>query len=74
MNKNKSLWKKSKVILQGNSLLSKNPENYSKDWPAYFHKAKGCFIWSIDKKYASFLIWVLVQISLIIQIQKLTIM
>ena len=51
MNKNKSLWKKSKrIILKGNSLLSKNPENYSKDWPAYFHKAKGCFIWSIDKK------------------------
>ena len=51
MNKNKTLWKKSKkLILNGNSLLSKNPENYSKNWPAYFDKAKGCFIWSIDKK------------------------
>tara|TARA_B100000989_G_scaffold297916_1_gene285233 strand:+ start:3138 stop:4382 length:1245 start_codon:yes stop_codon:yes gene_type:complete len=51
MNKNKTLWKKSKrIILKGNSLLSKNPENYSKDWPAYFDRAKDCYIWSIDKK------------------------
>ena len=51
MNKNKILWKKSKnLILRGNSLFSKNPENYSKDWPAYFDKAKACTIWSIDKK------------------------
>ncbi|MDA7801189.1 aminotransferase class III-fold pyridoxal phosphate-dependent enzyme [Candidatus Pelagibacter sp.] len=51
MNKNKALWKKSKkIILRGNSLFSKNPENYSKDWPAYFDRAKGCRIWSIDKK------------------------
>jgi glutamate-1-semialdehyde aminotransferase len=51
MNKNKTLWKKSKkLILKGNSLLSKNPENYSKNWPAYFDRAKDCFIWSIDKK------------------------
>lgn len=56
MNKNKILWKKSKkIILKGNSLFSKNPENYSKNWPAYFYKAKGCSIWSIDKKkYADF--------------------
>lgn len=51
MNKNKILWKKSKnIILRGNSLFSKNPENYSKDWPAYFDKAKDCTIWSIDNK------------------------
>jgi glutamate-1-semialdehyde 2,1-aminomutase len=51
MNKNKVLWKKSKkIILRGNSLFSKNPENYAKNWPAYFDKAKGCYIWSIDKK------------------------
>ena len=51
MNQNKSLWKKAKkTILRGNSLFSKNPENYSKDWPAYFDRAKGCYIWSIDKK------------------------
>ena len=42
MNRNINLWKKSKkLILNGNSLLSKNPENYSKNWPAYFDKAKG---------------------------------
>ena len=51
MNKNKALWKKSKkIILRGNSLFSKNPENYSKDWPVYFERAKGCNIWAIDKK------------------------
>ncbi len=56
MNKNKKLWKKSKsIILRGNSLFSKNPENYSKDWPAYFDKAKDCTIWSLDnKKYIDF--------------------
>ena len=56
MNKNKLLWKKSKkIILKGNSLFSKNPENYAKDWPAYFDKAKGCYIWTIDnKKFTDF--------------------
>lgn len=51
MKDSKFLWKKSKkIILNGNSLFSKNPENYAKDWPAYFDRAKGCYIWSIDKK------------------------
>ena len=51
MKDSKVLWKKSKkIILNGNSLFSKNPENYAKDWPAYFDRAKGCYIWSIDKK------------------------
>ena len=56
MNKSKVLWNKSKkIILRGNSLFSKNPENYSKDWPAYFDKAKGCYIWTIDnKKFTDF--------------------
>ena len=36
-------------------LIFKNPENYSKNWPVYFDKAKGCNIWSIDrKKYIDF--------------------
>lgn len=56
MSRNKILWKQSKkIILGGNSFFSKNPENYSNDWPAYFDRAKGCYIWSIDnKKYIDF--------------------
>lgn len=51
MKKSKFIWKQSKkIILNGNSLLSKNPENYSKNWPSYFEKAKGCYIWSIDNE------------------------
>ena len=44
-------WQKSKeIILNGNSLFSKNPENYSNNWPPYFEKAKGCYIWSLDNR------------------------
>ena len=51
MKANKKLWRRSKeIILNGNSLLSKNPENYSRNWPAYFDRAKGCVVWTIDKK------------------------
>ena len=37
-------------------LLSKNPEIFLRNnSPAYFNKAKGCFIWDLDgKKYIDF--------------------
>lgn len=51
-NKNNSLWKKAKkIILGGNSLFSKRPENFLPDlWPAYYSKAKGCNIWDLESK------------------------
>ena len=45
-------WKKAiKLIPGGTHLFSKRPENFSKkNWPKYFRKAKGCFIWDFDNK------------------------
>jgi len=48
------LWEEAKKIIPGgNMLLSKRPEMFSpKNWPAYFSKSKGCFVWDlIGKKY-----------------------
>lgn len=53
-NKNNLLWTEAqKLILGGNSLFSKRPENFLPlFWPAYFSKAKGCYVWDItNKKY-----------------------
>lgn len=53
-NKNNLLWiEAKKLILGGNSLFSKRPENFLPFfWPAYFSKAKGCYVWDItNKKY-----------------------
>ena len=48
--KSNNLWKKAnKIIPKGNMLLSKNPETILPNiWPAYYDKAKGCYIWDID--------------------------
>ena len=47
----KILWKSAKkFILNGNSLFSKNPENYSSNWPAYYISAKGCKIKTLNGK------------------------
>jgi glutamate-1-semialdehyde 2,1-aminomutase len=48
------LWKRAKrVIPGGNMLLSKRAEMFLPDqWPAYFKRARGCFVWDLDgKKY-----------------------
>ena len=53
-NKNNILWNEAKkLILGGNSLFSKRPENFLPIfWPAYFSKAKGCFVWDLtNRKY-----------------------
>jgi len=54
IDKQKKLWIRSKNIIPGgNMMLTKRPDNILKsNWPAYFTKAKGCFIWDLDgKKY-----------------------
>ncbi len=44
------LWKRAKNIIPGgNMLLSKRPEMFLPDkWPAYYTKAKGCYVWDLD--------------------------
>jgi len=50
MGKGQKLWNTAKtVIAGGNMLLSKRPEMFLPDqWPAYFHRAKGCRVWDLD--------------------------
>ncbi len=48
-------WKRAKNIIPGgNMLLSKRPEMFLPDkWPAYYTKAKGCYVWDLDSiKYS----------------------
>jgi len=60
MKNNKKLYQKAKkIILGGNMLFSKNPENILPDqWPTYYTKAKKNFIWSSGKKYTDFMCYV----------------
>tara|TARA_Y100000766_G_scaffold284390_1_gene302760 strand:- start:144 stop:1445 length:1302 start_codon:yes stop_codon:yes gene_type:complete len=50
--KGQELYKKAKKIIPGGTmLLSKRPEMFLPDnWPAYFLKAKDCFVWDLDNK------------------------
>tara|TARA_B100000963_G_scaffold359506_1_gene387032 strand:+ start:8561 stop:9862 length:1302 start_codon:yes stop_codon:yes gene_type:complete len=53
--KGQKLYKKAKKIIPGGTmLLSKRPEMFLPDnWPSYFSKSKGCYVWDLDsKKYA----------------------
>ena len=52
MNNGQKLWTRAKeVIPGGNMLLSKRPEMFLPDqWPSYFSKAKGCYVWDLDNK------------------------
>ena len=49
-NTGQELWKRAKTIIPGgNMLLSKRSELFlPENWPSYFSKAKGCFIWDLD--------------------------
>ena len=51
-NKTQTTWKKAKKIIPGgNMLLSKRPEIFLPNkWPAYFKKAKNCFVTDLDNK------------------------
>ncbi len=44
------LWQKAKKIIPGgNQLLSKRSEMFLPDlWPAYYSRAKGCYVWDLD--------------------------
>ncbi len=50
MRKGQDLYKKAKKIIPGgNMLLSKRPEMFlPENWPSYFSKAKGCYVWDLD--------------------------
>jgi glutamate-1-semialdehyde aminotransferase len=52
MNLDKKLWNSAKKIIPGGTmLLSKNPDRYLVNkWPAYYKKASGCCIWTIENK------------------------
>lgn len=49
-NSGPDLWKRAKQIIPGgNMLLSKRAEMFLPGhWPAYFSKAKGCYVWDLD--------------------------
>ncbi len=53
LKKNKAWVKAKKIILGGNSLLSKRPEMFLPNyWPTYFAKASGINVWDLEgKKY-----------------------
>ena len=53
LNKGQKIWKRAtKVIPNGNMLLSKNPSRFFNlnTWPVYYKKTKGCEIWDLDNK------------------------
>jgi glutamate-1-semialdehyde aminotransferase len=52
MGKGQELYRKAKILIPGGTmLLSKRPEMFlPEQWPAYFSKAKGCYIWDLDGK------------------------
>ena len=57
MNINKKYWKRAlKVIPSGNTFYSKNPNRFKiSNWPTYFSKAEGCYVWDLNnKKYCDF--------------------
>lgn len=50
MGRSQDLYLKAKKLIPGGTqLLSKRPEMFLPDlWPAYYSKAKGCYVWDID--------------------------
>ncbi len=52
LNLGQKMWKRAKNIIPGgNMLLSKRPEMYAPNqWPTYYSKAKGCYVWDLEKK------------------------
>jgi glutamate-1-semialdehyde 2,1-aminomutase len=52
LSKDQKLWIRSKSIIpNGNMMLSKRPERFLPyEWPPYYKKAKGCYIWDYENK------------------------
>ncbi len=52
LSKGQKVWLRAKnSILNGNMLLSKNPDQHLPDaWPAYFTKTRGAKVWDLDNK------------------------
>lgn len=50
MGKSQELYQKAKKLIPGGTqLLSKRPEMFLPEkWPAYYSRAKGCYIWDLD--------------------------
>ncbi len=50
MNTGQKLYKRAKKVIPGGTmLLSKRPEMFLPgNWPSYYSKAKGCYIWDLD--------------------------
>lgn len=60
-NKGAKLYNKGKkLILGGNMLFSKNPDQIlPNQWPSYYSKCKGTFVWDINnKKYLDMMCYV----------------
>ena len=45
-------WKRAKKVIPGGTmLLSKRPDQFHPEkWPAYFSKAKDCYVWDLDNR------------------------
>ncbi len=52
MKSGQKLWRRAQSIIPGgNMFLSKREDRFLPNhWPNYYSKAKGCFIWDLDKK------------------------
>ena len=49
-NTGQKLYQKAKRIIPGGTMiLSKRPEMFlPEQWPSYFSKTKGCYVWDLD--------------------------
>ena len=52
LNTGQKMWRRAKTYIPGgNMMLSKRPEMFAPNqWPTYYKKAKGCFVWDLDNK------------------------
>ncbi len=52
LNLGQKIWRRGKKYIPGgNMLLSKRPEMFAPEqWPTYYSKAKGCYVWDLENK------------------------